>query len=100
MVATFRGWTAAAEALAAFVRSYVVPSSTLNDKEILLQPIVGYLSGYFSARYFLSPVECSIPYRRQDMKRVARNYCQYSCLWLLYVSLNNLIKNFINYSTV
>uniref|UniRef100_A0A7I4AZ16 Uncharacterized protein n=1 Tax=Physcomitrium patens TaxID=3218 RepID=A0A7I4AZ16_PHYPA len=42
--AHLRSWSAAAEALTAFVKSYVVPSSAVNDKEFLLQPIIAYLS--------------------------------------------------------
>lgn len=39
-------WSAAAEALTAFLKSYVVPISTLDNKEILLQLVLSYLSGY------------------------------------------------------
>lgn len=40
------GWSAALEALTAFVGYYVVPSLTLENEGILLHPILGYLSGY------------------------------------------------------
>jgi len=46
---TCSGWTAAMEALTAFVKSYVVPNLMQSDGAILLQPILGYLTGYFSA---------------------------------------------------
>lgn len=39
-------WSAAAEALTAFLKSYVVPISSLDNKEILLQLVLSYLSGY------------------------------------------------------
>eukprot|EP00250_Pteridium_aquilinum_P004108 c14345_g1_i1 orf=134-6829(+) len=39
------GWTAAVEALTAFVKSYVVPNLSTNKEGILLQPVLGYLNG-------------------------------------------------------
>jgi hypothetical protein len=49
LAAHLSGWTAAMEALTAFVKSYVVPNLMQSDGAILLQPILGYLTGYFSA---------------------------------------------------
>lgn len=42
------GWSAAVEALAAFVKSFVFPNMSVTEEGILLQPIIGYLSGYVS----------------------------------------------------
>ncbi|BBN09583.1 HEAT repeat-containing protein 5 [Marchantia polymorpha subsp. ruderalis] len=39
------GWSAAVEALAAFVKSFVFPNMSVTEEGILLQPIIGYLSG-------------------------------------------------------
>ncbi|KAI5062512.1 hypothetical protein GOP47_0023051 [Adiantum capillus-veneris] len=39
------GWTVAVEALTAFIKSYVVPNLSTRKEGILLQPILGYLSG-------------------------------------------------------
>lgn len=39
------GWTAAVEALTAFVTSYVVPNLSTKKEGILLQPVLGYLNG-------------------------------------------------------
>lgn len=39
------GWSAAVEALTAFVKCYVIPNMTSKIEGILLQPVLGYLSG-------------------------------------------------------
>lgn len=39
------GWSAAVEALTAFVKCYVIPNMTSKNEGILLQPVLGYLSG-------------------------------------------------------
>ncbi|MCO5574203.1 hypothetical protein L7F22_027985 [Adiantum nelumboides] len=39
------GWTAAVEALTAFIKSYVVPHLSTRKEGILLQPVIGYLNG-------------------------------------------------------
>jgi hypothetical protein len=45
LAAHLRCWSAAAEALTAFLKSYLLPSSTLDNKEVLLQLVLSYLSG-------------------------------------------------------
>ncbi|KAH9566013.1 hypothetical protein CY35_04G109200 [Sphagnum magellanicum] len=52
LAAHLSGWTAAMEALTAFVKSYVVPNLMQSDGAILLQPILGYLTG--ALRYLAS----------------------------------------------
>ena len=40
------GWSAAVEALTAFVKSYVVPNFSSKEEGIILQPVLGYLNVY------------------------------------------------------
>ncbi|KAL2632357.1 hypothetical protein R1flu_017043 [Riccia fluitans] len=47
------GWSAAVEALTAFIKRFVVPNISATEEGILLQPIMGYLSGALA--YLTSP---------------------------------------------
>ncbi|KAJ7552272.1 hypothetical protein O6H91_06G048200 [Diphasiastrum complanatum] len=48
------GWSAAMEALTAFIEYYVNPNSSVKNEGILVQPILGYLSGALA--YISSPI--------------------------------------------
>lgn len=46
MLRLYSGWSAAVEALTAFVKSYVVPNFSSKEEGIILQPVLGYLNVY------------------------------------------------------
>jgi hypothetical protein len=46
MLGLYSGWSAAVEALTAFVKSYVVPNFSSKEEGIILQPVLGYLNVY------------------------------------------------------
>lgn len=53
------GWSAAVEALTAFIKSYVVPNLSSEKEGILLQPVLGYLNGALA--YLSSPILQQVP---------------------------------------
>ncbi|KAH9310193.1 hypothetical protein KI387_038104, partial [Taxus chinensis] len=55
------GWSAAVEALTAFVKYYVVPNRSSKNEGILLQPVLGYLNGALSYILSLTMKQLQVP---------------------------------------
>ncbi|XP_057828164.2 protein SWEETIE isoform X1 [Cryptomeria japonica] len=61
------GWSAAVEALTAFVKYYVVPNRTSKNEGILLQPVLGYLDGALSYILSLTMKPFQVPKQAMDL---------------------------------